>query len=301
MPAGLSHELAKTPLQDYFIEPGDRILIEPIQLDSDIQSIGDQLVQVDGSVDLGKFGRLRVSGLTVEGIESAIEARIAEVNGDDGEPMNVQLIETNGAEVYVLGAVGSPGSYALAGNETVLDAIVMAGGVTSNASPCDIILVRPTPPNGCRVVLRVCYRQITQLGDVTTNYQIQPGDRVVVGARTLCEELAFWKQTNACECCDRSRCVERHPASVGYMNRFSTWLPSFPFSIAGGDDDQEPEAAEELGQPGEINSDIFLPPAEVEPSGETRTRPTVKEQLEALQTTDRSLTEAQAPIFRFND
>ena len=37
---------------------------------------------------------------------------------------------------------------------------------------------RPTPPRSCRVVLPICYRQITQLGDTSTNYQIKPGDRI---------------------------------------------------------------------------------------------------------------------------
>jgi protein involved in polysaccharide export with SLBB domain len=98
---------------------------------------------IDGSIDLGRFGRIRVAGLTVEAIEDAIANQIASLLGTP-ERVNVQLIETNAAHVYVLGAVGSPGTYNLDGNETVLDAILEAGGLTSKASPCDIIMVRPT-------------------------------------------------------------------------------------------------------------------------------------------------------------
>ncbi|MCA9131736.1 MAG: polysaccharide export protein [Planctomycetales bacterium] len=242
LPSGLPHELAKQVLPDYFVEPGDRLLIEPVELDSDFRTIGDQKVQVDGSIDLGEFGRLRVAGLTVEAIEAAIERQLAEESGQR-ETINVQLVETNAAEVYVLGEVGSPGAYALDGNETVLDAIVMAGGLTSKASPCDMILVRPTAPAACRVVLRVCYRQITQLGDVTTNYQVQPGDRIVVGSRTLREELAFWRQTRDCECCNRSRCVECNPARLGFPSRFVGWLSPFPKS--GGENSQAMEGSAE--------------------------------------------------------
>jgi len=227
LPSGLAHELAKNVLPEYYIEPGDRLLIEPIALDSNFRVIGDQEVKVDGSIDLGEYGRMRVAGMTVEAIESAIEERIAQLSAAS-EAINVQLVETNAAKVYVLGEVGSPGGYVIDGNETVLDAIVMAGGVTSKASPCDMILVRPTRHCDNRVVLRVCYRQITQLGDVTTNYQLQPGDRIVVGSRTLGEELAFWRQTNPCECCNRSRGVECKPSMVNYSNRFSNWLTQFP-------------------------------------------------------------------------
>ena len=212
-------------LPDYHVEPGDRILIEAVDLQSEIGSLGDQKIQIDGSVDLGKFGRLRVSGMTIEEIELAIQDRIA-ASGKK-EPINAQLIETNSARIYVLGEVGSPAAYPLDGNEHVLDAILRAGGLTSKASPCDIVLVRPTGPDDCRVVLPVCYRQITQLGDVTTNYQLQPGDRIVVGSRPLCEEFFWWKQNSVCRRCSRSCCVECQPTTVQYRNRFAARLASF--------------------------------------------------------------------------
>ncbi|MEZ6137611.1 MAG: polysaccharide biosynthesis/export family protein [Pirellulaceae bacterium] len=277
LPSGLEHELAKQVLPEYFVEPGDRLLLEPVELDSEFQATGDQEVMVDGSVDLAHFGRIRVAGLTVEQIEAAVVDHIESVSGNRIN-INVQLLETNGAQVYVLGAVGSPGAYDIDGNETVLDSILMAGGLTSKASPCDIILVRPTDPCDCRVVQRVCYRQITQLGDVTTNYQIQPGDRVVVGERTLCQELAFWKQASACPCCDRSKCVECRPETKDYRNRFASWFPPFPRPLRQDDQSEgeetanaegiapiEPDAGEapeiqEDSQQRSSDQDIFLPP-----------------------------------------
>jgi hypothetical protein len=51
-------------------------------------------------------------------------------------------------------------------------------------------------------------------GDTHTNYQLLPGDRIVVGSRTLCEELAFWKQSTECDRCCRAQCKERDPQSV---------------------------------------------------------------------------------------
>jgi polysaccharide export outer membrane protein len=226
-PAGLPSELAKQVIHAYYLEPGDRILIEAVKFDSDFRTIGDQKVQLDGSIDLGKFGRLRVAGMTVEAIEVAIEDRMREATGVM-EAINVQLLEPNAAEVYVLGAVGSPGAYAIDGHETVLDAILTAGGLTSDASPCDIILVRPTAHCDNRIVLPICYRQITQIGDTSSNYQLYPGDRIVVGARTLCEELALWRQSVPCPACKCKPKVECNPASKSYTNRFADWATAFP-------------------------------------------------------------------------
>jgi protein involved in polysaccharide export with SLBB domain len=276
-PAGLPHELAKQALPEYYVEPGDHILIETTKTSSDFPAIGDQKIQVDGSIDLGRFGRLRVAGMTVEAIEASIEDRILEVDNKT-EPINVQLVEPNAAVVYVLGEVGSPGAYPIDGNETVLDAIVAAGGLTSRASPCDIIFVRPTAPDQCRVVLPVCYRQLTQIGDVTTNYQVQPGDRIVVAPRTFMEELTFWKQTSPCPLCACKReCVECNPSSVSYSNRFMEMLTQFPLprkfsgsnSKAGDESNQLPSRGrnEAPGNPGERqpannNNRSPIPPAD---------------------------------------
>jgi polysaccharide export outer membrane protein len=39
------------------------------------------------------------------------------------------------------------------------------------------------------VVLPVCYRQIVQLGDTSTNYQVLPGDRIYVPSMTLHDDI----------------------------------------------------------------------------------------------------------------
>lgn len=274
LPSGVANELSKLDVQDYFVEPGDRILIEAVDLDSSIGSLGDQKVQVDGSIDLGKYGRIRVSGMTVEQIEVAIQQHLA-LQGDS-EGMNVQLVESNSAEIYVLGEVGSPAAYPIDGHEHVLDLILRAGGLTSKASPCDIVLVRPTTEGACRVVLPVCYRQITQLGDVTTNYQLQPGDRIIVGSRSFLEELSFWKQANSCDRCCRSCCVECEPAQVNYGRRFAfnpiqlpmskpveqSSAPSTPkVDPALGTSQSEPQEVETFERPSlESDEKMFLPP-----------------------------------------
>ena len=226
LPTTLPIEDCKTVLPAYYVEPGDDLLIEPIDFTADLRLPADQRVMVDGTIDLSEYGRIVVAGMTVEQIEVAIEERIESI-ATRRHGVNVRLLEANAAQVYVLGEVGSPAAYPLLGRETVLDAILQAGGLTSRASPCDIVLVRPTPPCECRVVLPVCYRQITQLGDTTTNYQLQPGDRIYVGGRTFCQELKFWSANQTCERCCNSRCVERDPRRANYLNPFC-YLPASP-------------------------------------------------------------------------
>lgn len=204
--APLQRELQKEPIEEYYIQPGDVLLLEVLDLEADIRLPADQTVMPDGTIDLGKYGRPVVAGMTVEQIEPVVLAAIQSVEADtEIGPINIRLLVAESAVYYVLGEVNAPGSYPLIGRETVLDGLLAAGGLSDEASDCKIILSRPTPPCNCRVVLPVCYNRIVQLGDTTTNYQIQPGDRIYVATRSLCEQLRFWSsKCNSCpSCCDR--------------------------------------------------------------------------------------------------
>ena len=141
----LPRELNQTVLPDHFLQPGDALLIETIDLASDIRLPADQRVMADGRIDLGRFGRINVAGLTLEATEDLI-SRV--IKGDDGSEteVNVRLLEPV-HRFYVLGEVNSPGSYPLVGHETVLDGILAGGGLTSAAAPCKILLARPPPPH----------------------------------------------------------------------------------------------------------------------------------------------------------
>ena len=53
-----------------------------------------------------------------------------------------------------------------------------------------------------------CWKNIVQLGDTTTNYQIAPGDRIYVPSRSLLETLTFGH-------CDKGPCNGAHsPCSL---------------------------------------------------------------------------------------
>src|SRR5262249_4038718 len=66
-------------------------------------------------------------------------------------------------------------------NEPVLDPLNSAGGLLPTAAPQNIRLVRPAPPGACcEQKLPVNLAAIVSGGDPTTNYQLMPGDRLVV-------------------------------------------------------------------------------------------------------------------------
>ena len=80
---------------------------------------------------------------------------------------------------YVLGTVSNQGRFPISGNETVLDGII-AAGLRSNSLPEKSYLVRPHPNGGADQVYKIDWISIKERGDTLTNYQLFPGDRIVV-------------------------------------------------------------------------------------------------------------------------
>lgn len=190
-PLPLPRELSKVVLPDYRVEPGDVLLVEPVDFEASLRLPGDQTVQPDGMIHLGRYGQVPVVGKTIPEIRDVVQRIINEHEDSDEKPeIAVRLTEPQSKVYYVLGEVNSPGAYPVIGRETVLDAIVMAGDLTGRANRHKVILSRPGGPNNCRVVLPICYRHIVQLGDTSTNYQIQPGDRIFVASLSIFEEIS---------------------------------------------------------------------------------------------------------------
>ena len=172
------------------MEPSDVLLVQPAELDAPVRIAADQPVLPDGTIDLGAFGRPVVAGKTVPVIEAEVNELVkAKLKAGETATIHVRIINRSSKVYYVLGEVNAPGVFPINGRETALDAILAAGGLTKKATTQNIVLSRPTDPCGCRKVLPVCYNQIVQLGDTTTNYQIMPGDRIFVPSQTFMEGL----------------------------------------------------------------------------------------------------------------
>jgi protein involved in polysaccharide export with SLBB domain len=200
VPAPVPRELAMELLPPHIIEPGDSLLVQPTELDSPVRLPPDQVVQPDGTIDLGKYGRPVVAGKTVPEVEGIVREA---VKAKEKNPiaLTVRLLARPGNVFYVLGEVNAPGAFPITGNNTVLSAITQAGGPTRKASAQNIVLSRPTTPGGCRLVYPVCYDNIVQLGDTTTNYQLHPGDRIFVPSKGMLEGLIPAQYQKGGPCC----------------------------------------------------------------------------------------------------
>ena len=176
-------ELEMVSMPPYVIEPPDEleITVRPTTVEMPLTTV---TVQADGVVDLGFIGDVYLSGLTLAQAEQKIAQHLEPIARQKKvrDPVEVSVRLVSGSQskfYYVIGAVTTQGRFPIVGNETVLDAL-LAAGLRSNSQPQKAYLVRPHPPNGRAQVLRIDWEDIKDHGNTMTNYQLFPGDRLVV-------------------------------------------------------------------------------------------------------------------------
>ena len=147
---------------------------------------GQHLVRPDGTVGLGQYGSVNVSGVTLTEAKVRIEAHLRQYLQDP--EVTIDVLSYNSKVYYVIldgGGVGQQvARLAATGNETVLDAISQVSGLTPVSDAHRIWVSRPGP-DGCESILPVDWNAVTMCGQTRTNYQILPGDRVYVKAYPL--------------------------------------------------------------------------------------------------------------------
>ncbi len=177
-------ELRKVSQNSYLIEPPDELEITVAPAFPD-WSPASFTVMADGNVDLGFAGDVYVSGLTLLEAEERIAAQLNEAAREQttrpSRPykVSVRLATGQSKYYYVLGAVATQGRVKCNANDTVLDAILQAG-LKTNSLPEKAYLVRPHPIGGPDQVYKIDWFGIKDRGDTMTNYEIFPGDRIVV-------------------------------------------------------------------------------------------------------------------------
>jgi polysaccharide export outer membrane protein len=206
-------EFDKQAPPPYIVEVGDVLLISvKASITGARQEInGPHLVKPDGYANLGTYGEVYVTGLTLDAIRDVVAGRLAELKikgilpEEAGDPnpkpkelpasvlrreVAVDVLTYNSKWYYVIIDGGGYGQriarIEFTGNETVLDAIAKIGGLPPESSTKNIWIARATPADCTQpMILPVDWRGITKAGFSRTNYQIYPNDRIFVKADPL--------------------------------------------------------------------------------------------------------------------
>jgi polysaccharide export outer membrane protein len=146
------------------------------------QIAGEHLVAPDGTVTLGIYGAVYITGMTLAEAKLEVERHLSQFLEDP--EVSIDIFSYNSKTFYVITQGAGNGDIVtqlpVTGNDTVLSAISQVGGLTQVSSR-RLWVARPAPDGvGKHQVLPVNWRDITANGSPKTNYQLMPGDRLFI-------------------------------------------------------------------------------------------------------------------------
>jgi len=134
----------------------DRYLLAP---GDELEIIVHTAPELNRTVTVGPDGRIRmpftgpvsVMGRNLESTQIALRSALASELKDPD--LDVLLVGTPSQQVFVGGEVGNPGMFELPGMIDPLQAIIMAGGLTTEARPKEVVLIRRMPGGGVKTAV----------------------------------------------------------------------------------------------------------------------------------------------------
>jgi polysaccharide export outer membrane protein len=163
---------AKPPEEFYLIGAGDSL---GIVVWKEPALSGTVKVRPDGYITLPLIHEVQVVGLTTGQLRTIVEEKYREFVTSPFVSIRVEGITSS--EVFLVGQVNRPGAYPLNGNETLLQILTRAGGLTVFADRDDLRVVRREGDKLREYV--VDYDAIIK-GDLKQDILLRPGDRVIV-------------------------------------------------------------------------------------------------------------------------
>ncbi len=134
------------------------------------------VVRPDGAISMPLAGEILAAGKTVEELKWEIVKRLKKFIPEPS--VSVAVEQTRGYVVYVIGKVASPGALVIGRYVDVLQALSMAGGMSTFAATDDVLVLRRR--DGTQVAIPFDYSEIEQGENLGQNIILQSGDVVVV-------------------------------------------------------------------------------------------------------------------------
>lgn len=164
----------QAPGADYLIAPGDVL---------EITIYGEEglkrhklVVRPDGKVSFPLIGDIRAGGLTTAQVKEEVEKRAGRYVSKAVATVSVRQLGS--MQYYVLGKVAKPGMFNVSRRITVLQALALAGGLTTFADESNIKIVRNA--DGRVFNLKFNYKEVKEGRHLDQNILLQRGDTVVV-------------------------------------------------------------------------------------------------------------------------
>jgi polysaccharide export outer membrane protein len=167
------------PMLSTVVGPGDLFEVS-VLCEKDLPKVFR--VQPDGTIDFPYVDRVTVGGLEPQQIEEVIKKALVDRKILSDPQVTLVVTQYNSKKVSIVGAVQKPGSLPWSEGMKLVEAISLAGGLTSLADGDHVRITRVVGANRT-VTATVSVDDITdgQLGDVP----LQAGDTIKVDQRVF--------------------------------------------------------------------------------------------------------------------
>jgi polysaccharide export outer membrane protein len=162
-----------SPNHGYWIQAGD-VLQVSVWNEPELQL--EVLVRPDGGISMPLAGDIAAQGQTTEVLRQTISERIGRYIPD--AEVSVAVRQVLGNKIYVIGKVNRPGDFILAHGIDVMQALSMAGGMTTFAAADKIKILRWR--NEDRIAIPFNYDEVAGGENLDQNISLRSGDVVVV-------------------------------------------------------------------------------------------------------------------------
>ena len=160
--------------QEYKLNAGD-ILLVSVWKEEELSR--EVLVRPDGGISFPLVGQVQAAGFSTEEVQDNLVSQLSEFVPD--AVVTVAVLSINGNKVYVLGKVARPGEYVVNKQLDVMQALALAGGLTTFAAENKVRILR-RQPNGVQESISFRYGAVKEGDRLETNIILQSGDTVVV-------------------------------------------------------------------------------------------------------------------------
>jgi polysaccharide biosynthesis/export protein len=156
---------------DYKLATGDKLRVEVYK---DTQLSQSLQIRPDGKITLPLLGDIPAAGRTPTELRDAITNALREYITNP--VVTVIVVEATPATVYIMGEVNKPGTLAISGPISILQALAMAGGFKDFAHTKNIRILRKSSTG----VRQLDFNYNEAIKGNGTPLLLEPGDTVIV-------------------------------------------------------------------------------------------------------------------------
>lgn len=167
-------ERGASAADSYRLNPGDVLQIS-VWKEEGMQR--DVLVLPDGNISFPLAGHIQAAGRSLEELQGILIQRLKKYFA--GPVITVSVMQLTGNKIFVIGQVRSPGQFLANRPIDVMQALSLAGGLTTFADE-DAIKILRRANNGKQQAIAFNYAEISNGRGLSRNIVLRSGDVVVV-------------------------------------------------------------------------------------------------------------------------